>query len=106
MGVAVVDVTTGLFACNAILVALHHRSQTGRGQYIDVALLDSQVAWLINVAHNYFATGKTPQRYGNAHASIVPYETFPTADGHIAVGIGSDEQYRRLCRAMAGGFGR
>ncbi|MEZ4510358.1 MAG: CaiB/BaiF CoA-transferase family protein [Chloroflexota bacterium] len=100
VGVAVVDVTTGLFACNAILVALHHRSQTGRGQYIDVALLDSQVAWLINVAHNYFATGKTPQRYGNAHASIVPYETFPTADGHIAVGIGSDEQYRRLCRAI------
>lgn len=100
VGVAVVDVTTGLFACNAILVALHHRTQTGRGQYIDVALLDSQVAWLVNVAHNYFATGKTPGRYGNAHASIVPYETFPTADGHIAVGIGSDEQYRRLCRAM------
>lgn len=100
VGVAVVDVTTGLFASNAILVALHHRTQTGRGQYIDVALLDSQVAWLVNVAHNYFATGKTPGRYGNAHASIVPYETFPTADGHIAVGIGSDEQYRRLCRAI------
>lgn len=100
VGVAVVDVTTGLFACNAILAALHHRTQTGRGQYIDVALFDSQIAWLVNVAHNYFATGKTPGRYGNAHASIVPYETFPTADGHIAVGIGSDEQYRRLCRAI------
>lgn len=100
VGVAIADVTTGLFACNAILAALHHRTQTGRGQYIDVALLDSQIAWLVNVAHNYFATGKTPGRYGNAHASIVPYETFPTADGHLAVGIGSDEQYRRLCRAI------
>lgn len=97
VGVAIADITTGLFAANAILAALHERARSGQGQYIDVALLDAQIAWLANVAHNYLATGEAPLRYGNAHASIVPYETFPTADGYIAVGIGTDEQYRRFC---------
>ena len=100
VGVAIVDITAGLFACNAILSALHERSHSGQGQYIDVALLDTQVAWLANVAHNYFATGETPVRYGNGHPNIVPYETFPTADGYIALAIGSDGQYRKFCETV------
>ncbi len=83
VGVAIVDITAGLFACTAILAALNERTTSGLGQFIDVSLLDSQVAWLANVAHNYFATGDPPKRYGNAHPNIVPYETFQTADGTI-----------------------
>lgn len=98
VGVAIVDITAGLFACTAILAALHERESSGKGQYIDVALLDTQVAWLANVAHNYFATGEPPKRYGNAHANIVPYETFATSDGYVAVAIGTDGQYRRFCQ--------
>ena len=97
VGVAIADITAGLFATTAILAALHERERSGRGQSIDVALLDAQVAWLANVAHNYLATGEPPARYGNAHPSIVPYETFATADGRIAVGIGTDGQYRKFC---------
>ena len=99
VGVAIADITAGLFATTAILAALHERERSGRGQYIDVALLDAQVAWLANVAHNYLATGEPPARYGNAHPSIVPYETFATADGRIAVGMGTDGQYRKFCVA-------
>ena len=99
VGVAIADITTGLFAANAILAALHHRGAGGRGQYIDVALLDAQVAWLGNVAHNHFA-GEAPRRYGNAHASIVPYQTFATADRPIAVAVGSDGQFQRFCEAI------
>jgi crotonobetainyl-CoA:carnitine CoA-transferase CaiB-like acyl-CoA transferase len=97
VGVAIADITAGLYAATAVLAALHHRTQTGRGQHIDVALLDAQVGWLANVAQNTLATGEPPRRYGNAHANIVPYETFPTADAPIAVGIGSDAQFRRFC---------
>jgi len=99
VGVAIADITAGLFAATAILAALHERAQSGCGQSIDVALLDAQIAWLANVAHNYLATGETPARYGNAHPSIVPYETFATADSRIAVGIGADAQYRKFCKA-------
>ncbi len=97
VGVAIVDISAGLYAATAILAALHHRATTGRGQWIDVALFDAQLGWLANVASNYLVSGEPPARYGNAHPNIVPYETFPTADGHIAVGIGSDEQWRRFC---------
>jgi formyl-CoA transferase len=97
VGVAIADITTGLFAATAILAALHEREHSGQGQAIDVALLDSQVAWLANVAQNYLATGITPPRYGNAHPSIVPYETFAASDGFLAVAMGSDEQYRKFC---------
>ena len=100
VGVAIVDITAGLYANSAVLTALHHRTQTGRGQYIDIALLDSQIAWLVNVAHNYFATGTTPARYGNAHANIVPYEVFPTCDGYLALAIGTDAQYQRFCEVV------
>jgi len=99
VGVAIVDITAGLFACTAILAALHERTTSGFGQFIDVALLDSQVAWLANVAHNYFATGDSPNRYGNAHPNIVPYESFATSNGHLALAIGNDRQFERFCRA-------
>ena len=100
VGVAIVDITAGLYASNAILAALFHRKESGEGQHIDIALLDAQVGWLANVAHNYFATGTAPGRYGNAHANIVPYETFPTSDGHLAVAVGTDAQFERLCSAL------
>ncbi|GMR10105.1 MAG: CaiB/BaiF CoA-transferase family protein [Anaerolineae bacterium] len=100
VGVAIVDITAGLYASSAILAALFHRKQTGEGQHIDIALFDAQVAWLANVAHSYFATGAPPQRYGNAHANIVPYETFPTSDGLLAVAVGTDAQFERLCTAV------
>ena len=97
VGVAIVDITAGMFASHAILAALHHRQRTGQGQYIDVALLDAQIGWLANVAENYLVSGKTPERHGNAHANIVPYETFQTADGSLVLAVGNDRQYRRLC---------
>ncbi len=100
VGVAIVDVTAGLYAVGAILAALHHRERTGQGQYIDVALLDAQVGWLVNVAQNYFATGEKPKRYGNAHPNIVPYETFETADGFLALAVGADSQFQRLCQVI------
>jgi formyl-CoA transferase len=97
VGVAIVDITAALFACQSILAALLFRGRSGRGQYIDVALLDAQVAWLANVAQNYLVSGQPPARYGNAHPSIVPYEVFETLDGYLALGVGNDRQYRRLC---------
>ncbi len=100
VGVAIVDITAGLFATTAILAALHHRNNTGQGQYIDVSLLDSQVAWLANIAQDHLLSGNIPQRRGNAHAHIVPYETFPTSDGHLALAIGNDGQYQRLCQVL------
>ncbi len=100
VGVAIVDITAGLHATSAILAALYHRKETGEGQHIDIALFDTQVGWLANVAHNYFATGAPPKRYGNAHANIVPYETFPTSKGYVAVAVGTDAQFVRLCTAM------
>jgi formyl-CoA transferase len=99
VGVAVVDITAGLFACSAILAALHYRIKTGIGQYIDIALLDSQVAWLANQASNYLISGKVPRRMGNAHPNIVPYETFKAQDGiYIALGVGNDNQWQKFCK--------
>jgi len=98
VGVAIVDVTAGQNAAIAVLAALHERQTSGQGQYIDIALLDSQVAWLVNVGSNYLVSGARPARYGNAHPNIVPYETFPTSDGWIALGVGNDRQWTRLCQ--------
>ena len=99
VGVAIVDITAGLFACSAILAALHYREQTGAGQHIDIALLDAQVAWLANQASNYLVSGKIPRRMGNAHPNIVPYETFQARDGiFIALGVGNDNQWRKFCK--------
>ena len=100
VGVAIVDITAGLHATNAILAALFHRKKTGDGQFIDIALLDVQVGWLANVAHNYFATGEAPGRFGNAHPNIVPYQTFSTSNGYLAVAVGTDAQFGRLCAAL------
>ena len=98
-GVALTDLMTGMYATIAVLAALTHRDRTGEGQYIDMALLDTQVAMLANVGSNYLASGKPPQRWGNAHANIVPYQTFACADGHIIVAAGNDGQYQKFVEA-------
>jgi crotonobetainyl-CoA:carnitine CoA-transferase CaiB-like acyl-CoA transferase len=98
-GVALTDIMTGMYATVAVLAALTHRDRTGEGQYIDMALLDTQVAMLANVGSNYLNTGKPPQRWGNAHANIVPYQTFACSDGHIIVAAGNDSQYQKFVEA-------
>jgi crotonobetainyl-CoA:carnitine CoA-transferase CaiB-like acyl-CoA transferase len=97
VGVAVADLFTGMYATVAILAALRHRDQTGRGQAIDMALLDTQVAMLANLGANYLATGTAPKRMGNAHQNIVPYQVFEVADGHIILAVGNDGQYAKFC---------
>ena len=97
VGVAIVDQTAGMFATISILSALHERNRSGLGQFIDISLLDSQLAWLANVASNFFVTGLRPGRFGNAHPNIVPYELFTTADSMIALGVGNDHQWEMLC---------
>ncbi|MGC3983483.1 MAG: CaiB/BaiF CoA-transferase family protein [Pseudorhodoferax sp.] len=99
VGVALTDILTGLYAANAIQAALHARARTGRGQYIDLALLDVGVACLGNQAMNYLHSGQAPQRMGNAHPNTVPYQDFPTADGHMILATGNDGQYARFCAA-------
>jgi crotonobetainyl-CoA:carnitine CoA-transferase CaiB-like acyl-CoA transferase len=96
-GVAIVDVLTGMYAATAILAALAHRQRTGRGQRVDLALLDVQVAMLANLAQGYLVTGVPPGRLGNAHPSIVPYQAFATSDGHITLAVGNDSQFSRFC---------
>jgi formyl-CoA transferase len=97
VGVAIADITAGLFACNAILAALFEHQRSGRGQRIDISLLDSQLAWLANVGSNYLVSGEKTRRYGNAHPNIVPYQTFKARDGYFALGIGNDSQWRQFC---------
>ncbi len=97
IGVALADVLTGLYASNAIQAALIHQLKTGEGQYIDMSLLDVQVATLANQAMNYLATGNSPGRLGNAHPNIVPYQAFATADGFIILAVGNDAQFSRFC---------
>jgi crotonobetainyl-CoA:carnitine CoA-transferase CaiB-like acyl-CoA transferase len=100
-GVAFADLFTGLYAVSGILAALVHRERSGEGQYIDVALLDSQVAVLANQGLNYLVSGSSPPRLGNAHPNIVPYQTFATKDGHIIITVGTDRQFREFCRIAA-----
>ncbi len=100
VGVALTDVMTGLYATVAVLAALQRRHVSGTGQHIDLALLDVQVAALANQASNYLVGGRVPQRMGNAHPSIVPYQDFPTADGHVIVTVGNDGQFAALCRVL------
>lgn len=100
VGVAVTDVATGLYAHGAILAALLQRQRTGRGQKIDVNLLSTQVAMLINVASNYLNAGVEAERWGTAHNSIVPYQAFKTTDGYLTLGAGSDDQFKELCRLL------
>ncbi len=98
VGVALTDILTGLYATNAVLAALAWRERSGEGQFIDLALLDVQVACLANQAMNYLTTGNNPSRLGNAHPNIVPYQDFPTADGYMILAIGNDSQFARFCR--------
>ena len=100
VGVAVADVFTGLYAAIAILGALAHRDRTGAGQHIDLALLDTQVAVLANQAMNYLVTGVAPQRLGNSHPNIVPYQVFATSDGYIIVAVGNETQFARMCEVI------
>lgn len=96
-GVAYADIFTGLHAVIGITAALFHRERTGVGQFLDLALLDSQVAVLANQASNYLVGGKVPGRLGNAHPNIVPYQTFETVDGHIIMAVGNDRQFTEFC---------
>ncbi|WP_153488164.1 CaiB/BaiF CoA transferase family protein [Burkholderia cepacia] len=98
-GVAIADLATGLYSTIAVLAALTHRNRTGEGQYIDMALLDVQVALLANMNTNFLASGKPPVRWGNAHPNIVPYQTFQTSDGWIIVAVGNDGQFRKFVEA-------
>ena len=99
-GVAVVDLFAGQNAIIAILAALQARTLTGRGQHLDISLFDSQLGWLANVASNYLISGKLPKRHGNAHANIVPYQSFQASDGWFAIAVGNDKQFVRLCEML------
>ena len=99
-GVAITDLFTGLYSVTGILAALHQRAQTGRGQHIDMALMDCAVAVTANQAMNYLATGTPPGRTGNYHPNLTPYQVFDCADGHIIIATGNDGQYRRLCDVL------
>ncbi|AKQ54940.1 CaiB/BaiF CoA transferase family protein [Bordetella hinzii] len=100
VGVALTDILTGLYASTAILAALQAREHTGRGQHIDLALLDVGVACLGNQAMNYLYSGTAPRRMGNGHPNTAPYQDFPTADGHMILAVGNDGQFARLCVAI------
>ncbi len=96
VGVGIADIMCGMYASNAILAALRHRDATGEGQHIDIALVDTQIAWLANEGVNYLASGQPPERRGNQHPNIVPYQVFECADGHVIVAAGNDGQFARF----------
>ncbi len=99
-GVAIVDICTGMLACNSILAALNARHRTGRGQHVEVSLFDSSLAMLANVASNYLVSGKDARRFGNGHPNIVPYTAYPTRDDMIAVSVGNDAQFGKFAAAL------
>jgi len=99
-GVAIADLTTAMSGCAAILAALHHRDRTGRGQRVDVSLLETVVGWLVHLATDYLATGEPPKRFGNAHPSIVPYQLFRARDKYFALGAANDRQFRAFARVL------
>jgi crotonobetainyl-CoA:carnitine CoA-transferase CaiB-like acyl-CoA transferase len=99
-GMAITDIFTGIYASTAILAAVHQRHATGKGQHIDMALLDCAVSIMGNQAMNYMTTGVAPGRMGNAHPNLTPYEVFETSDGHIIIATGNDGQFQRLCRLL------
>ena len=100
VGIAAADIMTGLYASIAILAAIEHRHISGAGQYIDMALLDVQVATLANMNLNYLCSGKVPHRQGNAHANIVPYQVFKASDNDIIIAVGNDSQFVKLCKVL------
>lgn len=97
VGVAIADIMCGMYASTAILAAVRHRDATGQGQHIDLALLDTQVAWLANVGLNYLTSGRAPKRLGNQHPNIVPYQVFTAQDGYFILAVGNDSQFRKFC---------
>ena len=99
-GVAITDLFTGVYATTAILAAIHARGQTGRGQHVDMSLLDTAVAMTSNQGMNYLTSGVVPGRMGNAHVNLTPYQVFDCVDGHIIIATGNDEQYQRLCHLL------
>jgi len=99
VGIAVSDLMCGMYASSAILAALHERMRTGQGSTLDLALFDCQVAWLANQGMNYLVGGEVPTRHGSAHPNIAPYQAFATADGHLMLAVGNDDQFRRFCAA-------
>lgn len=101
VGVAIADITAGLYATIGILAALREVATHGRGQHLDLALLDTQVSWLANIAQSYLVSGVVPQRLGNAHPQIVPYQVMPTADGHLILAVGNDGQFAACCGVLA-----
>mgnify|MGYP000477630317 CR=1 FL=1 len=100
VGVAVVDLMTGMYAVSAILAALHHKNQTGIGQHIDLSLLDTQVAWLANQASNFLVSGEVPKRLGTAHPNIVPYQSMKAKDGYLLLAVGNDGQFQKCCQVL------
>ena len=99
VGIPIADLMTGMYATVAIMAALMRRDREGGGEYIDMALLDCEVATLSNQGQNFLISGKIPRRYGNAHPNVVPYQAFPTTDGHIIIAIGNDFQFGKFCQA-------
>lgn len=100
VGVAIADIMAGMYAATAVLAALNARAETGEGQYIDVPLYDSQVAWLANQSMNYLVGGSVPQRMGTAHPNLVPYQAFATEDGDLMLAVGNDAQFARCCEVL------
>ena len=103
VAVGISDIMCGMYAATAILAALRHRDCTGEGQHIDIALVDTQVAWLVNEGVNYLLSGDVPRRRGNQHANIVPYQVFEASDGFVIVAVGNDAQFARFCDAIEQG---
>lgn len=100
VGVGIADVMCGMYAAVGILAALRHRDRTGEGQHIDLALVDSQMAWLINEGTNFLTSEQDPVRRGNGHPNIVPYDVFATSDGHVILAVGNDAQFARFCAVL------
>jgi crotonobetainyl-CoA:carnitine CoA-transferase CaiB-like acyl-CoA transferase len=100
VGVAIVDVTTGLFTAIGVLAALRERETSGLGQRVDTSLYASAIGWLVNVASNTLVSGNDARRFGNAHANIVPYQTFEARDGYMSIAVGTDRQFRDLCKII------
>jgi formyl-CoA transferase len=100
VGVGIADVMCGMYATIGILTALRHRDKTGEGQHVELALIDASMAWLINEGLNYLSSGELPQRRGNAHPNIVPYDTFEVSDGHFLLAVGNDAQFTRFCDVL------
>ena len=98
VGVPVADLFSGLYGCIGVLAAVNHRHATGKGQRIDIGMLDTSVAWLANQASNFLATRENPPRLGNQHPNIVPYQVFPTKDGYIVLSVGNDPTFERFCK--------